>query len=108
MIDSLCWPKVVPVRALSTFRRLRDLLVMLVVCWVNVRCGSKVMPRIFGFLSRGMGDEFNMIFGWIWCSCRSEVKSVTEDLEVDTDILFFPSQCSSLQMYVCNCAAAIL
>ena len=54
---SFCWPQVVPARALMMLRRgvMRDMRDEM--CWLKVRCGSKVTPKIRGFLSRGKRES---------------------------------------------------
>ena len=58
------------------------------VCGVNVKCGSKVISRILGFLLRGKCSPYNPAFGCMWCSWWSGVRRVIEDLDGATDILF--------------------
>ena len=93
--DSFCWPNVVPVTAFSAFSFLLALLIVAVTCGVNVRCGSKVTPRIFGFLSRGSTSLNSVTVGCLWCSCLSGVSSVIEDLDGATDMRFSVSHVSS-------------
>ena len=70
----------VPASALRTLRREFAFVVMFLTCGEKVKCVSKVMPRIFGSLSRGTGALLIVMCGcvldWLYCG----VKSVTDDL----------------------------
>ncbi len=54
MHDSFDCPKVVPASDLSAFNFLCAFEISVFMCGVNVRWGSRVTPRIFGFLLTGM------------------------------------------------------
>ena len=50
---SFWWPQVEPPRAFSILSRLEHLAVMDLTCGPKVKSGSKVTPRILGFMSSG-------------------------------------------------------
>ena len=58
------------------------------MCLVKVRWVSKVRPRIFGVLLRGMGVLCKRTCGWVLDRCRSVVMRVMEDLFGDAIIQF--------------------
>ena len=51
---SFGWPQVVPARAFMMLRRLENLVVMFLIWRPKVKRGSKVIPKILGFLSSGI------------------------------------------------------
>ena len=51
---SFWWPQVVPARAFMKLRRLDVLVVIFLIWGLKLKRGSKVIPKIMGFLSSGM------------------------------------------------------
>ena len=51
---SFCFPQDVPERAFVIFRLFRALSAVFWTCWLKFSFGSKVRPRIFGFLTVGI------------------------------------------------------
>ena len=62
------------------------------MCFLKVRCGSNVRPKIFGVLMKGMGMLFSRTCGWVLDFCLSVVMRVMEDLFGDAVIRFSTSQ----------------
>lgn len=80
IIVSLSLPHCVLVRALSKLIVLFAFTFVLFMCSVKVRCGSRVRPRIFGFLTVGILLLFMVRLSSVLCSCVSGVKRVAVDL----------------------------
>ena len=91
---SLSWPQDVPARAFRTWRRLDALAAMSETWGVKVNKGSKVTPKIFGFLSVGTGTllmaSWRLAPTWL----VQGVKRVVEDLSGAIFILFALAQSS--------------
>lgn len=81
VIDSLLWPQEVPVRERNVLLLLLILVAVISAWFLKVSCGSKVTPRIFGFLLRGSNSLFIKICGCLLSSEVSGVNSVTVDFE---------------------------
>ena len=65
---SLCWPKVVPVSALSAFSLGLHLVSMLVTCGANDMEVLYVTPRILVSCVCGIVVLFSVAVGLCWCS----------------------------------------
>ena len=98
-VESLCCPNVVPVSAFRTCSFLVHFTTVLLMCAVKVRCRSRVMPSIFGLLSRGRDWLFIVTLEWTWCSCLLGVRRVVDDLAVDTDMQLPVSHGMKSSMY---------
>ena len=82
---SFCWPQLVPARAFMMFSR-GDAREIIDETWEEkVKWGSKITPRMRGFLLRGRKELRRDTCGWRWDWCKSEVKSVTDDFAGDTE-----------------------
>ena len=77
---SFCFPQVVEVRALSILNEASAFSFVILVLSAKVRLGSKVSPKILGFLTVGILILFMDRLRMTLCSCGSGVKSVDVDL----------------------------
>ena len=91
-IVSLSWPQEVPARALRTWSRLEALAVMSARWGVKVNSGSKVTPRILGFLLVGTGTLSMVIRGLAFTWLVQGVKRVTDDFSGAMPILLALAQ----------------
>ena len=73
---SFCFPQDVPDRALVIFRLFRAFSVVVWICLLKLSLGSKVRPKIFGFLTVGTVVLFIWRVSWALYSAGSGVKSV--------------------------------
>jgi len=88
---SFCFPHEVPVSAFRTFTAFSAFCLVIVVCWLNDRLGSKFKPKILWLLTVGMVILFIVRFSVILCSCVWGVKSVAVDLSgLRSKLLFCP------------------
>ena len=78
---SFCCPQDVPERAFRMLFLLLERAAVCSICCLNVNFVSKVTPRIFGVVCRGMGVPFTTICGACLASADWGVKRVTEDLD---------------------------
>ena len=73
-------PQKVEVRALRILIEESALALVILACSAKVKAGSKVRPRILGFLIVGMMVLLMVRFSVMLCSCVSGVKRVAVDL----------------------------
>ncbi len=90
-----------------TFSLFLALLLMSSVCCLNVIPLSSVTPRIFVCGVIGICVLLSVTCGVALYSMLCGVTSVSDDLFVETFILFVVSQFSSVCMYCCSCSAAV-
>ena len=83
-IVSLCWPQVEPERDLRMLSLERALWQMELMWGVKVKWGSKVTPRILGVRHSASSDPSQVMCGLVRDWWVSGVKSVLEDLAMET------------------------
>ena len=72
----------VEVRAFSILIAESALSFVILVCSAKVKAGSRVSPRILGFLTVGMVVLLMVRFSVMLCSCVSGVKRVVVDIYI--------------------------